>query len=177
MMHGAGSSVCEMLDRMVRQGILNSRLSKSSCTAQVPPKVLLLLLIRPDEQDTSFRQAALYSKAGIEIQRCVTWGRHRQLEKSRSYVGSKPTHATAQRMPTGRKEYAASWQGEQCVRPADLAHVAEVLEGQGLGNAPAPLQGFSGHDRAPLHVIHDKQHFVSAWIIHHLLLTVQHGGC
>ena len=53
----------------------------------------------------------------------------------------------------------------------NLAHVAEVLERQGLRNAPAPLQRLPGHDRAALHVVHDQQHFVAARIIHHLLLN------
>ena len=55
------------------------------------------------------------------------------------------------------------------MRGADLAHVSEVLAGQGLWDAAAALQGLAGHDGPTLHVVHHQQHLVARGIVHHFL--------
>lgn len=52
---------------------------------------------------------------------------------------------------------------------ADLAHVPEILQSKGFWNAAAPLKGITGHDRAPLHVIHHQQHLITGRIVYHFL--------
>lgn len=56
---------------------------------------------------------------------------------------------------------------------AYLAHVSEILQGQGLWDAAAPLQGIPSHDRTTFHVVHHQQHLIACGVIHHFLHTAR----